>query len=306
MADHDVIVIGAGVAGLTAGLVAASHGLSTLVIDRIGVGGQVVNIEHIENFPGFPDGISGIELGPALQEQAETAGAAFLLDEVTGLDHDGAEWTAATAGGEQLSARAVVLATGSRLRKLGIPAEDKFVGRGVSNCASCDGPFFRGEHVVVAGGGDSAVQEALVLASLAGRVTIVHDGPRLTAQPILTGRLPEHDNISLRANTTVRELQGDDGLRTVVLSGPDGDEEVEAGGLFVFVGLDPNSELADGWVPRDGEGRLPVDATMQLDPRGLFAAGDVRAGSVCWLASASGDGATAAISVARYLATENS
>lgn len=300
MQDHDVIIIGAGVAGLTAGLTAGAQGLDTLVIDRAGVGGQVINIEHIDNFPGFPDGISGIELGPALQEQAEGAGAQFLLDEVQRLVPEREGWLVACSG-QELRARAVILATGSRLRKLGVAGEDVFAGRGISTCASCDGPLFRGEHVVVAGGGDSAVQEALVLATHAGKVTIVHDAPELTAQPVLARRLADVPNVKMRASSTIREVRGEQIMKSVVIAGPDGEEEVEAAGLFVFIGLDPNGELAERATIRDRDGRLPVDGAMRVDPRGLYAAGDVRAGSVCWLSAAAGDGATAAIAAARDL-----
>ena len=299
MADHDVIVIGAGVAGLTAGMAAASHGLSTLIIDRLGVGGQIVNVERIDNFPGFPDGISGIELGPALQEQAETAGAELTLDQVERLERDGAAWRVECAGGT-FTAPAIIVATGSELKKLGVPGEEQFAGRGVSHCASCDGPLFRGERVLVAGGGDSAVQEALALLDHVEEVTLVHDRPEITAQAALADRLAE-TRIGVRPNTHIKEIRGETVMTSAVLNAGGVEEEVPAAGVFTYVGLAPNGALLDGIAERDADGRLVVDAQMRLSTPGLWAAGDVRSGSVCWLASAAGDGVTAAISVARSL-----
>ncbi len=300
-ADHDVVVIGAGVAGLVAGQTAALLGLDVLVIDRLGAGGQVINVEGIANFPGFPEGISGIELGPALQEQAEQAGAAFMLDEVQGLSRDGTLWEVRCAG-TTLRARAVILATGSRLRALEVPGEAEFVGRGVSHCASCDGPFFRGEHVVVAGGGDSALQEALALAPLVASVSVVHSGPEPTAQAALLARVRETSNIGFVPHAQVTAVEGNSALRRVHLRKADGADEIaEAAGLFPFVGLMPNADLARDHVTPDDAGRVPVDVAMRTPCAGLYAAGDVRSGSVCWLAAAAGDGATAAISAHRDL-----
>ncbi|MBF9033207.1 FAD-dependent oxidoreductase [Rhodobacterales bacterium HKCCE2091] len=296
MADHDLIVVGAGVAGLTAAMAAAAQGVSVLVIDRLGVGGQVVNIEHIENFPGFPDGISGIELGPALMEQAEAAGAELGLGEVTAVTRDGETWTVATDG-DGHTARAVIWAAGSALKPLGLDREDALRGRGISTCASCDGPFFRGGHVVVAGGGDSAAQEALALAGIVGRVTIVHRGPRLEAQAALAARLNGVANIEIWPDAEIAELVGDDTLAAVRVKG----ETLEAAGLFPFVGLMANTAPLGDAVPLDDAGRVVVDLSMATSLPGLWAAGDVRTGSRNWLATAAGDGATAGIAAARWL-----
>ena len=175
MQHADVLVIGAGVAGLTAAMVAAGHGVRTLVVEQLAPGGQVATIEAIRNFPGFPDGIAGFELGPLLQQQAEAAGAEFHLDSVIAIVADGDGYRVVCATSE-ITARTVIVAAGSSLRKLEVEGEAEFEGRGVSHCASCDGPLFRGQPVVVAGGGDSAFDEALVLAAHASDVTLVHRG----------------------------------------------------------------------------------------------------------------------------------
>src|ERR1051326_5409161 len=171
MQDIDIAIVGAGGAGLTAAMVAARHGVKVVVVDRMGVGGQISTAERIENFPGFPQGIAGHELGPLLHEQAEAAGAEFMLDTVEQIVPESGGFL--VRGADTLKARAVIVAAGSAPRSLGIPGEAHFLGKGVSHCASCDGPFFKGEEVVVVGGGDSALDEALVLAAHAGRVTVV-------------------------------------------------------------------------------------------------------------------------------------
>src|SRR5215813_4931949 len=175
MREFDLVVIGAGVAGLTAAMHAARAGLSVAVVERMGVGGQIAAAERIENFPGFPQGVSGAELGPLLHEQAEAAGAEFVLDTVEGLTVDD-DWRVVNAVSEPLKARAVIVAAGSALKSLGVPGEEAFLGRGVSHCASCDGHFFAGQDVCVIGGGDSALDEALVLAEHASGVKLLHRG----------------------------------------------------------------------------------------------------------------------------------
>ena len=210
MRDFDLVIIGAGVAGLTAAMIAARHGLRTIVVDRMGVGGQIVNAERIENFPGFPQGLGGHELGPLLHEQAEAAGAEFMLDTVEALLLEGRQRTVVCAG-ETLRAPAVIIAAGSTLRALGIPGEEKFAGKGVSHCASCDGPFFRGQEVCVVGGGDAALDEAITLAGFASRVKIIHRRGELRGQKVLRDRVAGTSNIEVVPDTTVIEIIGEDG-----------------------------------------------------------------------------------------------
>ena len=197
MQDIDVVIVGAGVAGLTAAMVAARHGVKVAVVDRMGVGGQISTAERIENFPGFPQGIAGHELGPLLHEQAEAAGAEFMLDTIESITPEGGRFL--VRGADTLQARAVIVAAGSAPRSLGIPGEKLFLGKGVSHCASCDGPFFKGEEVVVVGGGDSGLDEALVLAAHAARVTVVDRGAGLRAQRSIVACTRSRVRMPLRA-----------------------------------------------------------------------------------------------------------
>ncbi|HEX5777935.1 MAG TPA: FAD-dependent oxidoreductase [Xanthobacteraceae bacterium] len=301
MQDCDVAVIGAGVAGLTAALHVARYGLKTVVVDQSGVGGQIINAEKIENFPGFPQGISGIELGPALQEQAEAAGADFMLDTVERIEVDGAHRIVHCAS-EALRARAVIVAAGSALRPLGIPGEERLKGMGVSHCASCDGPLFRGKPVCVIGGGDSAVDEALTLAPHAAHVTIVHRGEALSAKQALLAHLAAAKNIEVLLNATVEEIEGDSAVTGLRLKDKAGQSStLEAKGVFVFVGLEPNTAFLRGVLKLDAAGHIDTDILMRSSVDGIFAAGDIRKHSVAQLASVAGDGATAAVSAFRYL-----
>jgi len=209
MRDFDLVVIGAGVAGLTAAMHAARYGLSVAVVERMGVGGQIAAAERIENFPGFPQGLSGAELGPLLHEQAEAAGAEFVLDTVEGIAVDG-EWRVINGASEPLRTRAVIVAAGSALKSLGVPGEETFLGRGVSHCASCDGHFFSGQDVCVIGGGDSALDEALVLTEHAARVAIIHRGATFDAQRALIDRAAANGKIEIVPSTAVEEIIGTD------------------------------------------------------------------------------------------------
>jgi thioredoxin reductase (NADPH) len=300
MQDFDIVIIGAGVAGLTAAMTAARHGLNVAVVDRLGVGGQISNAERIENFPGHPQGVGGHELGPLLHEQAEAAGATFLLDAVEGLALDG-EQRIVRCAGETLRARAVIVAAGSSLRTLGIPGEERLLGHGVSHCASCDGPFFKGQDVGVVGGGDAAIDEAFVLASHASKVTVFHRGPGLKAQRALIERAG--DRIAIALNTVVEEILGEDAVTAVrlrdVATGAVREQSLKA--VFVYVGLAPNSAILNDVLALDAVGHIETDVMMRTSVAGIFAAGDIRKHSVAQLAAVAGDGATAAISAVRYL-----
>lgn len=301
MREFDLVVIGAGVAGLTAAMHAARCGLAVAVVERVGVGGQIAAAERIENFPGFPQGVSGAELGPLLHEQAEAAGAEFVLDTVEGLTVDG-DWRVVKAASEPMKARAVIVAAGSALKSLGVPGEAAFLGRGVSHCASCDGHFFSGQDVCVVGGGDSALDEALVLTEHAARVTIFHRGATFDAQRVLIDRVAASGKIEIVPSTAVEEIFGDDSVSGVRLrdltSRTVRDHAVK--GVFIYVGLEPNSAFVRG-VAVDPAGHIDTDIMMRTSVPGIFAAGDIRAHSVAQLAAVAGDGATAAIAAWRYL-----
>ncbi len=302
MRTCDLIIIGAGVAGLNAALTAARHGLSVVVVDKMGVGGQVANAERIENFPGFPQGVGGHELGPLLHEQAEAAGAEFLLDSVEALELDGKHRIVRCAA-ETLRARAVIIAAGSALRSLGIPGEERLLGKGVSHCASCDAPFFVGKDVCVVGGGDSALDEALTLAQHVARVTIIHRSAQLRAQKALVDKAVREGKIALVPNTIVEEILGKDTVTGVRLRDlkTNATSDRTMAGVFVFVGLEPNTAFLRGVVALDQAGHIATDIMLRTSLAGVFAAGDIRGHSVAQLAAAAGDGATAAVAAWRYL-----
>ena len=301
MQDIDIVIVGAGVAGLTAAMVAGRHGVKVAVVDRMGVGGQISNAERIENFPGFPQGIAGHELGPLLYEQAEAAGAELMLDTIESISPEGGRFL--VRGADTLRARAVILAVGSSPRSLGIPGEALFLGKGVSHCASCDGPLFKGQEVAVVGGGDSALDEALVLAAHAARVTVVHRGASLRAQRSIVARASADPRIVMLLDTVVEEIAGGDAVSGIRLRDRKGGgtrlQPVK--GVFVHVGLEPNTAFLQDLVMLDGSGHIETDAMMQTSHPGLFAAGDIRKGSVALIAAVAGDGATAAVAAVRYL-----
>jgi thioredoxin reductase (NADPH) len=302
MRDFDLVVIGAGVAGLTAAMYAGRLGLKVAAVERLSVGGQIAAAERIENFPGFPQGTSGAELGPLLHEQAESTGAEFMLDTVEGLALDGDRRVVQCAA-ELLTARAVIVAAGSSLRPLGVPGEEEFLGKGVSHCASCDGHFFADQEVCVVGGGDSALDEALTLTEHAARVAIIHRGPALDAQRVLADRTASNGKIDIVLGSMVEEIVGADNVSAVrvrdLKSGTIRERLVK--GVFIYVGLEPNTAFLRNALLLDGAGHIETDIMLATSVPGVFAAGDIRRHSVAQLAAAAGDGATAAIAAHRYL-----
>ena len=301
--ETDILVIGGGIAGFSAALCAARLGLSTNVLTGATLGGHLVSIELIEGFPGFEEGVAGYDLCPITQGQATEAGAGVAMPEATALrrsDND-ERWFVESPAGDYL-ARAVIMATGTRLRSLGVPGESEFVGRGVSHCASCDAPLLRGKPVIVAGGGDSAAQEALFLAPHASGVTIVHDGPALTCQQSFAERIALAGNIRCIANATVTAILGDEAVTGVQIKDAAGGAiEAEAAGIFVYVGLEPCSELLDGLAELSSTGHTVTDAQLATNVPGIYAAGTLRAGAVGRAAAAAGEGMSAAIAAGEYL-----
>lgn len=300
--EYDVVIAGGGVAGLTAGLTSARAGRKTRVLTGQALGGHLLSIERIDGYPGFPDGVPGYDLCPIIQEQAVAAGAEFAAIEATALRADEGTWRVTTGQGE-VHTRAVVIATGTTLKTLGIPGEERLRGKGVSHCASCDAPLLRGRIVGVVGGGDSALQEALTLAQHVSRVVIVHRGDEFSAQAAYRDRVRENSKIEVRFGTIVEEVLGNGGLTGVrTRTGSDGKvEELELAGLFVYVGLAPAATWAKNVVALDASGRIPVDHAMRSSVPGLFAVGSIRSGSAGRAAAAAGDGASAAVDVDRYL-----
>ena len=304
--DYDVLVVGGGLAGMTAGMYAARHGLNTGLIERMMGGAQIINIEKIENFPGFPQGISGAELGPAVQEQAMDAGAEFIMAEATSISRDGQHKVVATDAGE-FRAKAVIVAVGSSLRRLGIPGEEELYGRGVSQCATCDGPLYMRQVVGVVGGGDSGADEALTLSQFADKVLLFHRREQLRSQKVLQDRLHNDRKIEVVWNSVVEEVVGEDTVSGVRVRNVVTNLEnmVELTGLFVYVGLEPNSQLLQGLVKVDNAGHIPVNISMETEVPGLYAAGDLRQHSASQLVSSAGDGATAALSAYRYVKSKD-
>ena len=299
---YDVVIIGGGAAGLTAGLYASRAGLKATLLERLMSGGQVVNAEKIENFPGFPDGISGAEFGPLLQDQAMKYGMEIQLTEVMKLRQQDPYWILETYDGEIL-AKAVIIAGGSTLRTLGVTGEEELVGAGVSYCATCDGAFFIDQVVGVVGGGDSALDEAMVLTEFASKVIVFHRRDQLRGQKVLQDRALANPKIEFRWNTTVDAILGEAEVEGVSVTDVTSGEmsRVDLSGLFVYVGLDPNSQYLQDILPLDNAGHVPTDTWMRTPMLGLFASGDIRQNSAAQLVSAAGDGATAAIAAQRYI-----
>jgi thioredoxin reductase (NADPH) len=299
--DYDLLIVGGGLAGLTAAMYAARYGLRTALVEHMVAGGQVINVEKVENFPGFPEGVAGFDLGPIVQEQAEAAGAEFIMDTAVGLAVEG-ERRILRCEGTELAASSVIIAAGSALRSLGIPGETEFVGKGVSHCASCDVPFFVGKEVCVIGGGDSALDEAAVLAAQVGRVTIIHRGPSFSAQQVAIDRLNTFSNVETRFASEIVEIAGGDKVSSVkLLSNGSGPTDLPVAGVFIFVGLEPNTAFVRDVLDLDPAGHIVVDAYLQTSVPGVFAAGDIRQASARQLVAAAGDGASAAVFAAQYL-----
>ena len=299
----DLLIVGGGAAGLSAGLYSARSRIDSVLLERMGPGGQLVNVDRVENYPGFPAGIAGHELGPLMAQQAMDAGLAFEYGEAQalrpGAGEDGRHLV--ETDGETFAARAVILAGGSTLARLGVPGELEFEGRGVSYCATCDGEFFRGQPVVVVGGGDSALDEAQYLAEIASSVTIVHRRLSFRAERIAQERILSHPNCPVLWNTTLRAIVGGETVNAVELAGAEGEARLETAGVFIYVGLTPNSAWLGGVLDLDGGGHVAVDGRLQTSVPGIFAAGDLRQYSARQVASCVGDGVTAAIWAERFL-----
>lgn len=300
----DVAIIGAGPAGLTAGLYAARAGLRTAVFERLSPGGQLAQTERIDNYPGFAQGAGGFDLAWSMKEQAERFGVRIINEEVSALDLTAAPKTLVTPAGTYRAA-SVIVATGARPRKLGVPGEAELTGRGVSYCATCDGNFFRGKTVMVVGGGNTAVADAIYLSRLASRVILVHRRNALRATPVYHRQLAELENVEFVWNAMVRELHGEDGKLAAaqIEHLADGSlETIPVDGVFVAVGTQPNTEFLAGALPLDEAGYIVAYETCATVVPGVFAAGDVRAKTLRQVVTAVADGAVCAEQAASYVA----
>jgi len=308
MFDYDVIIIGGGPAGLTAALYLRRSGYRLLLIEREMFGGQLKNIEFIENYPGFADGISGPELASAMVQQATRHGVEMVPGEVLTVESFSACRSVTCADGKAYTCHAVVVASGSKPRRLGVPGEETFRSRGVIDCALCDGGQFAGKVVAVCGGGDAGVTEALYLAKLAARVVLVEAEPCVTASAILEERVRNHPNVEIRCGAKVAQIVGDSRVRAVELDVSAGNgeglpvrERLPVDGVLVHIGLDPNTAFLEDVLLLDDAGFVKVDNSLRTETAYFFAAGDVRAGSPRQVASAVGDGAVAAVTAQRAL-----
>lgn len=300
--EIDLVIIGGGPAGLTAGLYAARARLGCAILEKMIPGGLAATTHLIENYPGFPEGIGGMELALKIEEQARRFGARVEIEEVerVGLVDGGFE--VKTNLGEWRS-RGIIVASGGRPRRLGVPGEELFVGRGVSYCATCDGAFFRDRVVAVIGGGDSALEEALFLTRFAKKVRVIHRRGELRATKLLQERARGNDRIELVLNSVVEEIHGEGTVKGVTVRdvGTNERRELQVDGLFVYVGFGPNTEFLPPEVRTDEAGFVLTNERLETSVPGMFAAGDVRVKSVRQVATAVGDGALAAVNAGQYI-----
>lgn len=304
---YDVVIVGGGPGGLTAGLYAARATLKVLLIEGTAAASQITVTDLIENYPGFPAGIGGFELVETFKRQAGQFGLETTSADVKALSPQQwgnvKGWEVRTGSGNY-SALAVILATGAQWRKLGVPGEEAYIGKGVSYCATCDGPFYRNRDVVVVGGGDTAIQEALFLTHFAKKVFVVHRRDRLRATGILQKRAFANDKIEFVWNSVCEEIAGSAFVETVRVrnvQSPDKKTDIAAEGIFIFIGLTPNTELAKGVCDLDSLGYIITDDRMRTSAPGLFACGDCIRKLLRQVVTACGDGATAAFAAQLYV-----
>ena len=299
--NYQVIIIGGGPAGLTAGIYTARAGLDTLLIEREMIGGQIANVEKLENYPGFPEGIGGFELAQLMQQQAEKYGVQIAYTEATGLELKGNTKLVKTAEGD-FETKAVILTGAAKRRKLGVPGEAEFTGKGVS-CATCDGPIFRDKVVAIAGGGNAAITEALHLTHFASKVTVIHRRDQLRATAILQERAFAEPKINFLWDTGIEKIEGEDFVKRLRLNNlkTGAKSALEVDGLFVSIGFEPDTAYLKGILTLDNEGHIITNNEMETAVPGIFVAGDTRSKLARQVVTAAGDGATAAISAERYL-----
>jgi len=298
----DVVIIGAGPSGYTAGIYCSRAGYDTLILSGILPGGQLVNTTEVENYPGFENGIMGPDLMIDMRKQSQRMGTTIIDDEVVNVDFRRAPFKVLTAS-EEYEARAVIIATGANPRKLGLDGEQTFGGKGVSYCATCDGPFFRNQEIVVVGGGDSAIEEATFLTKFATIVHLIHRRSELRASKVMQERALSNNKIKFHWDSTVTDIKGDQKMRQVVIKNLKTGEEktLDAGGLFVAIGHEPNTKLFKSQIDLDDEGYVVLKNKTRTNIEGVFAAGDVHDRNYRQAITAAAFGCMAAIDVDKYL-----
>jgi len=299
--EYDALVIGAGPAGLTAAIYIARGRFSVLVFEKVIPGGLAATTHLIENYPGFPEGVEGEELGRLMEKQARNLGVEFAMEEVVDVELEGEKKRVKTREGEY-EGKAVVIATGSSHKKLGVPGEDKFTGKGVSYCATCDAPFYKDKKIAVVGCGNSGMQEGLYLLRFVRSIDFIEYFPYIPADRILQERVKKHENVKFHLNHQVLEIVGDERVEGVRVKKRDTGEEkvIEVDGVFIFAGLSPNTAFLNGKMELE-DGYVVTDEFMRTSIPGVFACGDVRKKVLRQVATAVGDGAVCGASVVEYL-----
>ncbi len=304
MNEYDIAIVGAGGAGLTAAIYAARSARRTMVFEGRVTGGQIATTDIVENYPGFPDGVNGFDLGMSFHKQAERFGAEFVYERVETLERTANEAFRLVAADVEYLAKAVVVTAGAEYNKLGVPGEEEFTGRGVSYCATCDAAFFAGQEVAVVGGGNAAMDESIFVTRYASKVHVIHRRDSLRASAVLQERAFANPRIDFTWDTVVEGIRGDGQVTEIDLRNvkTGGTSVLPVGAIFIFIGQTPSSHLLEGLVELDRGGHALVDLQMRTALPGLFVAGDLRTLAARQLVSACGDGATAAISAEHYLA----
>ena len=302
MKEYEIVIIGGGPAGLTAGIYTTRARLNSLLIEKELFGGLITYAGQVENFPGFPEGISGSDLGESIHRQATKYGLETITAEVTGIKLNG-EQKVITTTNDDFIAKAVIIASGSERQKLGIPGEKEFTGKGVSYCATCDACFFNEQPVAVVGGSNAALNAAFEIVKFASRVIVIHRRDQLRATRILQEKAFSEPKIELLWNTVVDEIEGKDTVKKLKLHNVVTGEKstLEVAGVFVSVGLKPNTDFVKSLLPLDETGHITTNERMETEIPGIFAAGDIRHDSIRQAIAAAGDGATAAIYVERFI-----
>ena len=300
--EYDVIIIGGGPAGLTAAIYTARDRLNSLLIERGIIGGKITEAEWVDNYPGFPQGISGLELTKLMNEQATRYGLKNISAEVTSIETKGEQKVIKTTDGDFI-ARAVIIAGGSERGKLGISGEKEFTGKGVSYCATCDGPFFADKPVAVVGGGNAAIYEALHLTKFASKISLIHRRQLLRATAVVQEKARVEPKIEFLLSTIVKAIEGKDFVQKLRLQHVVTGEQsfLEVAGVFIAVGLKPNTEYLKNTLSLDKKGHIITDEQMKTKIPGIFAAGDIRSGSIQQTIAAAGDGAIAAINAKKFI-----
>ncbi len=299
---YNIVIIGGGPAGLTAGLYTTRARQSSLLIDKGMAGGMITEADRVDNYPGFPNGISGFKLGDLMQRQATKYGLEIIAAEVTAIELEPEQKVLKTTEGDFV-ARAVIIASGSERQKLGVPGEKEFTGKGVSYCATCDAPFFNDKAVAVVGGGNTAIDEAMHLTKFASRVIVLHRRDQLRATAVLQEKAFAEPKIEFRWGSVVETIEGNDFVERLRLRNVKSGKKsvLEVAGIFVSIGLKPDTDYLKGVLPLNASGHIITNEKMETEIAGIFAAGDIRASSIRQAITAAGDGATAAIYAEKFI-----